>query len=247
MLILAGLPWLATAGAEPVPPRVEMLTFPTAGDEGLMLEGELCVPLRPDARARVPGVVLCHPDPRMAGTMNDLVVMTMRDRLLEKGIATLRFNFRGVGNSQGEFGGGTGAVNDVLGALVALRARAEINAERCGIAGYSLGAMMGLGAAALAEGLAAYAGVALPTGHEPVDLEDYGHLAQVQAKLLFVTGTADQYSSLAQIRRILEHYQKQAEIAPLEGADHFYLAAEPRGLMAGRVAEFMAKHLTGEP
>jgi len=249
MTALVCLPLLVAAahGADSVPPDVERISFPAAGEEGPMLEGELCLPQRANAELRVPGVVICHPHPQMGGTMHDPVVIALRDRLLKMGIATLRFNFRGVGESQGEFDEGVGEVNDVLGAVAALRARPQVDARHCGIVGYSFGAEMGLRAAAELPHLPAYAGVGFPTGLEEVNLDDYAYLEQAPAKMLFVTGTEDQYSSVTQIQRLLKRYEKDAQIVSLKGTDHFFSGPAVLGTMAEQVALFMAAHLIGEP
>jgi len=71
-------------------------------------------------------------------------------------------------------------------------------------------------------------------------------VARVQAKLLFVTGTDDEYSSVPQIRRLLEHYQKAAQIVSLRGADHFFSDPTALRIMAEQVALFMVGQLVGE-
>jgi len=84
MMALPGLSFLAAAhGADPVPPHVELIAFPAAGEEAPVLEGELCLPQRANAEIKVPGAVICHPHPQMGGTMHDPVVIALRDRLLE--------------------------------------------------------------------------------------------------------------------------------------------------------------------
>ncbi len=246
MLTLTSLTALAAHGADPVPRHVELLSFAAEGDEGIILQGELCLPHRPSAEAKVPGVVICHPNPQMGGTMENVIVRALRDRLVDMGIATLRFNFRGVGGSQGQFDEGIGEVNDVLGALAELRARPQVDAQRCGIVGYSFGAEMGLKAAARVADLPAYAGVGFPTGLEQVNPEDFAYVADVRAKMLFVTGTEDQYSSVTEVLRIVTHFGKDAQVVPLEGADHFFVAAGTLGTMTQLVADFIAAHLIGE-
>jgi alpha/beta superfamily hydrolase len=84
------------------------------------------------------GAVLCHPHPQFGGSMHDMVLSAVNDGLVAAGISTLRFNFRGVGASEGEHDQGRGEVQDVLAAIAWL-------AERCEsviLAGYSFGAVM---------------------------------------------------------------------------------------------------------
>src|SRR5262249_34552016 len=85
---------------------------PHRGGEGRRAEGL-------GARA---GLVVCHPHPLYGGDMDNPVVVRAVEVAAEAGIATLRFNFRGVGTSEGSHGGGAGEQDDVRAALAALRA-----------------------------------------------------------------------------------------------------------------------------
>lgn len=232
--------------AQPVPPVVERMTFPAAGDDAPLLQGELCLPQRANAQVKVPGVVICHPHPLYGGTMDNTVVMDLRDQLLQRGLATLRFNFRGVGGSQGEFGHGAGEIDDVLGALATLRARPEVRAERCGLVGYSFGSSVASKAATRAEDLGACGLVGFPTEIEGDGMDDFAHLAQVRVPVLFVSGSADPWSTVSSLLRLAHEHQLQAEVVPIEGADHFFAGAHQRRLMAQTVADFLARHLIGE-
>jgi alpha/beta superfamily hydrolase len=93
----------------------------------------------PDSKGPWPAVVVCHPHPLYGGTMSSNVVFGICQALAERDIAALRFNFRGVGKSQGEFGEGIGEQEDVKAALDFALAREDINKERIGLAGYSFG------------------------------------------------------------------------------------------------------------
>lgn len=246
MLVATVVPLALVLAAEPVPPVVERITFPAAGENAPILQGEVWIPLRATAQVTVPGVVICHPNPVYGGTMDNTVVMALRDRLLDLGIATLRFNFRGVGASEGEFGHGVAEVDDVLGAVAALRARPEVQADRCGLAGYSFGSSMALKAAAVLGNVTACGLVGFPTEVEGDGQDDFAHLSQVKAPLIFVTGSEDPYSSVASLTQLAADHQLKAEVVPIEGADHFFMDAHQRRLMAQAVADFLAKHLIGE-
>lgn len=246
MLIIALVPLAMAFAAEPVPPVVERIVFPAAGENAPLLEGELWIPRRATAQVTVPGVVLCHPNPVYGGSMDNTVVMDLRDRLLDLGIAALRLNFRGVGASEGEFGHGVAEVNDVLGAMAVLRARPEVRAERCGLAGYSFGSSMALKAAALLGDVTACGLVGFPTEVEGDGQDDFAHLSQVKAPLIFVTGSEDPYSSMQSLTQLAADHQLKADVVPIEGADHFFMDAHQRRLMAQAVADFLAKHLLGE-
>ncbi len=232
--------------AMPVPPTCDPVTFPAAGEDAPALEGELSIPQRPRPTTVVPGAAICHPDPLMGGTMGNPVVLELRDRLLELGIATLRFNFRGTGASEGKHDDGRGEVDDVLGALAFLRAQPAVDAARCGLAAYSFGSAMALKACARDEAVPACACVGFPTGLEPVAPEDFAYLNGLELPILFITGTRDQYSSVPNIMELVERYDLNARLVPMEGVDHFFFAPEKMRLMGIQAAQFLSQQLLGE-
>jgi len=103
-----------------------------AGAAGL-LEGVAHLPVgQPRAIA-----VLAHPLPTMGGTMENKVITTLAKTFVELGFAALRFNFRGVGNSEGEFDSGNGEVQDVL--AVVQHAQTEFGHLPLILSGFSFG------------------------------------------------------------------------------------------------------------
>ena len=236
----------ADAQSPVVPPTVELMRFAAAGEDAPTLEGELRIPLRATAETTVPGVGLCHPHPLYGGTMTNAIVIRLRDRLLEMGIATLVFNFRGVGASEGEFGGGVAEANDVIGAMAYLRSRPEVQADRCGIVGYSFGAVMALKAAATLGDVTACGLAGFATEVDEHGLGDTAHLSRVKCPLIFVSGTEDIYSKPDGLSQLVADHNLTAQVVPLEGVDHFFADAHWRGVMSQTIADFMAKHLLGE-
>ncbi len=235
------------ACAQPVPPTQDPATFLAAGEDAPLLQGELSVPQRPNADALVPGVVICHPNPLMGGSMYNNVTLAIRDRCLGLGMATLIFNFRGVGRSQGEMTDGPVCADDVLGALAFLRAQPAVDGDRCGLAGYSYGSQMALAAMHRDPTVLACAAISLPTGLEqPVTVEDFAYLDGIERPLLFVTGTDDRYSSVPNILALVDHYHLHARVIPVEGIDHFYGEPDKLALMATQVGQFLAMKLVGE-
>ena len=89
--------------------------------------------------------VVCHPHPQHGGTMNNKVAHTLARAFNRSGLAALRFNFRGVGKSEGEFGEGVGDVDDVLAAVEAARER--FPGLPLWLGGFSFGAAMAVRAA----------------------------------------------------------------------------------------------------
>ena len=87
----------------------------------------------------LPGVVVCHPHPLGGGNMNNNLVASVYLALIESGFVALRFNFRGVGNSEGSHAQGEKEPEDAEAALDLLKGRADVDADRLGMAGYSFG------------------------------------------------------------------------------------------------------------
>src|SRR5437899_2083890 len=99
------------------------------------LEGRLAAP----ATATRAGAVLCHPHPEYGGSMDNAVVVTVAAALVAGGFATLRFNFGGVGQSEGAFSGGPVEIDDARAALGVL-AEMLRPGDPIILVGYSFGA-----------------------------------------------------------------------------------------------------------
>jgi alpha/beta superfamily hydrolase len=134
-----------------VEPTIETLTFTT--DDGVVLEGDLVRPEAPWA-----AVVLAHPHPQMGGDRHSLVTSELFRLLPAEGVATLRFDFRGAGGSEGEHGGGVDEVHDVHAAVAQLAER--VPGVPLVVAGWSFGADTSL--SVLDERLAGWFALAPP-------------------------------------------------------------------------------------
>ncbi|MGH2585531.1 MAG: alpha/beta hydrolase [Dehalococcoidia bacterium] len=188
----------------------------------------------PAAAAPVPGVVVCHPHPQYGGDMNSNVVSALCQALVTRGIAALRFNFRGVGRSTGAYDDGRGEARDVATAIGVLAAREEINAERVGLVGYSFGAMMALAAA---DQRVQALGLVSP----PLQGISRERLAALSMPLLMVTGDADHICPEAAFRELAATLTGEVEAEVVPGADHFWWSHE-RDLDA-LAGPFFARHL----
>lgn len=123
--------------------------FPAAS-ASLLLPGpagaiELACALPEAGVARAGVAIICHPHPLQGGTMHNKVVTITERALLELGLATVRFNFRGVGQSEGVHDHGVGEADDV--AAIADWLRAERPGDTLWLAGFSFGAYVALRAA----------------------------------------------------------------------------------------------------
>jgi uncharacterized protein len=91
--------------------------------------------------------VVCHPHPQFGGTLDNKVVQTVARACLELGWASVRFNFRGVGGSEGVWDEGRGEVDDALAVLSTWRARDDFAAKPFLLAGFSFGGFVAVEAA----------------------------------------------------------------------------------------------------
>lgn len=203
----------------------ERLTFPVSGAS---LEGALHLP---EGVGPFPGVVICHPHPHFGGSMDNNVVIGLCDGLVRSGIAALRFNYRGIGLSEGSTNADGQDIQDAVSALRYLGERSEVDVNRLGIAGYSFGGRVALRlAASQPSAICAVASVACPTK----DLEDLAVQGITLPKLL-INGSRDRIVSVEEFQRLVPQFQEPKEITVIEGADHFFLAREEAlGDLAGQ-------------
>jgi len=160
------------------------------------------------------GVVICHPHPLYGGDMENPVVVRAQEVCAGLGLATLRFNFRGVGASGGIHADGVGEQDDAVAALDTL-AKVIGNAPLA-IGGYSFGSRI---AALVGARDARVAGMALIA--PPLAMSDFGFLQDRKIPTLAVVGTRDQYCPLDEFTRFTA---ARPWITPstIEGADHFF-------------------------
>jgi alpha/beta superfamily hydrolase len=184
-----------------------------SAESGPALEGALALP----AGAGL-GVVICHPHPRYGGDMDSPVVVAAAAACAGRGLATLRFNFRGVGTSAGAWDEGRGEREDVRAALAYLRARLAAPA-RTALAGYSFGALMAAGVAAGGESLAGLALIAPPlaaAGLPP-------GLAVSGGPMLVVAGSDDSHCPRKALTNLIATLPG-ATVTVIDGSDHFFFS-----------------------
>jgi alpha/beta superfamily hydrolase len=157
----------------------------------------------------------CHPHPLYGGTMHNKVVFRAGKAAFEIGLPTLRFNFRGVGQSEGEFAGGVGEREDTWAALDYLEQRFS-GAQVC-VMGFSFGAWVGLATGAADARVRALVGLGLPTA-----TLDFNFLRNVQKPKLIVQGTEDQFSRRAQIEDLYASLPEPKRLHWIDDVDHFF-------------------------
>ncbi|MDD5475190.1 MAG: hypothetical protein PHU03_01600 [Syntrophales bacterium] len=162
------------------------------------------------------GAVITHPHSQMGGSMSNNVVAAMVSAFRERGFSTLRFNFRGVGRSEGLFDNGEGERDDVIGALSFL---AGEGIENPVLAGYSFGAWVNSKIADRRE-LFSYFIMVSP----PLDFLDFD-LGNLEDKCgLIICGDSDQFCPLGKLKEFAE--RSGCPLRIVRGTDHFYFGAE---------------------
>jgi len=205
-----------------------LITFTS---EGLTLEGVLHQP----ASAPFPAAAVCHPHPLYGGDMNNSVVVAVCQALAEAGIAGLRFNYRGVGRSEGKHGDGLGERTDAAAALAYLRRLAQAEQDRVSIVGYSFGATVALTAAD--ERVAAAAAISTPSfGQGVPDLA-------IRCPALLISGEQDEIAPAASLTTLAHAIGPQCQVTVVPGADHFWWGYEEQ--LAELVAQFFRQCLVG--
>jgi alpha/beta superfamily hydrolase len=158
--------------------------------------------------------VICHPHPMGGGTLHNKVVFRAARGLENANIATLRFNFRGVGASAGKHDEGEGEQGDVMAAIE--WAKKKHPGKKLIVGGYSFGAWV---ASRVACELPEVDAIFLIG--TPVNKYDFGHLRHCEKPILFLHGTDDEYGDVEKLEKLGENV-RNAESVIVTGADHFF-------------------------
>ena len=183
----------------------------------LALEGLLANP-----GGGAPAAVVCHPHPLYGGSMFNNVVEAILAAMWQAGYATLRFNFRGVGASEGEHEGGPGEVDDAVAAMTFLLAQPGVRKEGAAMTGYSFGAMVALSAGYERAEIARIVAVALPLAMADARVPD-----GASKPVLLVSGDRDSYSPVAGMQALKAKIGDSARLEIIAGTDHFFGGREP--------------------
>ncbi len=177
----------------------------------LALDGRVAAPAGAER-----GVVVCHPHPQYGGSMDNDLVLALTEALGAAGFATLRFDFRGVGQSGGRYDDGRGEVDDVRAAATLLCGRLDV--PRVTLVGYSFGSVMAL-RAGVADPDATAGVVAIAP---PVRMLGLDFVAGAGVPLAFVTGDHDRFCPLTTLESARERFAPASTLALVPGADHFF-------------------------
>ena len=153
-----------------------------------------------------PMAVVLHPHPLHGGTMNNKVVYTLYQTFVRRGFSTLRFNFRGVGRSQGVFENGAGELADAASALDWLQAYNR-EAKICWIAGISFGAWISMQLLMRRPEISGFISVAPLAKHY-----DFSFLAPCPASGLFVNGEKDTVTAPEAVNKVHSGYRSDLRV-----------------------------------
>ncbi len=183
-------------------------------------EGRLEGRYQPGKTPTAPMALILHPHPQFGGTMNNKVVYYLYQSFAKRGFATLRFNFRGVGRSQGEFDNGLGELSDAATALDWMQSF-NPNASGCWIAGFSFGAWISMQLLMRRPEIQGFISVA-----PPANLYDFSFLAPCPSSGLILQGSIDDIVPPSASLKLAEKLKTQKAITIdyeiVEGGNHFF-------------------------
>ena len=136
--------------------------------------------------ADAPIAIVLHPHPLHGGNMNNRIVYIMYNAFVERGFSVLRFNFRGVGRSQGQFDNGIGEMSDAAAALDWMQTH-NPNASTCWIGGFSFGAWIAMQLMMRRPEITGFISLA-----PPADIYDFTFLAPCPASGQIIHGDKDE-------------------------------------------------------
>ena len=198
--------------------------------------------------AKIPGspiALILHPNPQRGGTMNNKISYALFQTFADRGFSTLRFNFRGVGRSQGEFSHGEGELSDAASALDWLQS-VNPGASSVWVAGFSFGAWIGMQLLMRRPEIDGYVSIA-----PPANIYDFNFLAPCPNEGLIVQGDTDQVVAIESVNKLVDKLRDQrgpngVDYKVIPGAGHFFNNPNETELMLGYVNSYLNQALTAQ-
>jgi len=167
-----------------------------------------------------PIAVVLHPHPLHGGNMNNRVVYTLYNAFADRGFSVLRFNFRGVGRSQGSYDSGAGELSDAAYAFDWLQ-QVNTTSNLCWIGGYSFGALIAMQLMMRRPEIEGFVSVA-----PPADSEDFSFLAPCPSSGIIIHGEDDTNVPVESVKKLASKLDGQKNISvrfqSIKGTDHFF-------------------------
>ena len=183
-------------------------------------EGRLEGRYHPQKDRDAPIAIVLHPHPQFGGTMNNKVVYNLHYTFYNMGFTVLRFNFRGVGRSQGEYDQGVGELSDAASALDYLPSMNN-NSKHFWVAGFSFGAWIGMQLLMRRPEITGFISVS-----PPANMYDFSFLAPCPSSGMIINGAADRIAPPSATVELVEKLREQRGITvthnEMEGAGHFF-------------------------
>lgn len=227
---------MATEAGEPISQLVEQPEHFPSQHCDVLLRGPVgqleCVCDAPKAGAARPAtIVLCHPHPLHGGTMHNKVVTIMERAMRELGLRTVRFNFRGVGQSAGEFDDGYGETDDLF--AVTEWVRRSRPKDDLWLGGFSFGAYISLRAA---QNLQLGQLISIAPAVRRYGFEELSHPG---CPWLIVQGDEDEIVNLDDVEQWIGRIEPAPELIVMKQADHFFhrRLMDLRGLLKNGVRD----------
>ena len=202
-------------------------------------EGRIEARYTPCENPEAPLALILHPEPNKGGTMNNKVIFSLYKEFVRRNFATMRFNFRGVGRSQGNYDDGEGELADAATAMDWLQSQ-NPNASFCWVAGFSFGSWIGMQLMMRRPEIKGFISLSAPTL-----TRDFSFLAPCPSSGLFIHGSENETVPTHSLFRVLEKIsiQKGAVIEDkiISGADHFF--NEHNEEMMNAVKEYLDEYL----
>ena len=183
-------------------------------------EGRLEGRYSPAPRPRAPVAMILHPHSQGGGTMYDRIVQRLYKTFVDRGFAVLRFNFRGVGRSQGSFDNGIGELSDAAAALDWVQS-IHPESSTTWVAGVSFGALIGMQLLMRRPEIRGFISIA-----PPANMYDFSFLAPCPASGIFIQGAADTVVQPIAVQKLVEKLRTQKHITihhdEIPRANHFF-------------------------
>ena len=198
---------------------------------------------QPSKQKNAPIAIVLHPHPQFGGTMNNKIVYDLFYMFQKRDFTTVRFNFRSIGRSQGEFDHGTGELSDAAAALDWIQSL-HPDSKSCWVAGYSFGAWIGMQLLMRRPEIDCFIAVA-----PPANSYDFAFLAPCPSSGLIVGAEKDEVVPLADIQKLVARLSLQkgitVESRTIKGANHFFHDSLDK--LAVEVDKYVAKCLINPP
>ena len=183
-------------------------------------EGRLECRYMPGASNDAPTALVLHPEPNKKGTMNNRVTFATYKLFQKRGFSVMRFNFRGVGRSEGTFDNGEGELADAASAMDWLQSQ-NPTSNTSWISGFSFGSWIGMQLMMRRPEITGFISIS-----PPASTHDFSFLAPCPASGLIVQGKDNDLVPASKVENLVERISKQKgisiEISVIEGANHFF-------------------------